>query len=188
MPENEEKKDVHKKPEVIEATDVKVVKSNPPWPLISIGIFATVVMLAFVIVGWTLVASTTHPRTAVGIGNDDLPGHYQPEGRMYHRGGGMFGDKGNDIFAMNITHGVVTAINGDTLTVSGNGKQVTVKKTSSTVIGGDKPAVSVNDTVIIIGDTESDESVTAMRIIIRNDSFMDESTDSRSDTMIEPGI
>lgn len=67
--------------------------------------------------------------------------------------------------------GVITAINGDTITVSGGGKQVTVKKTDSTTVSGDETSIAVNDTVAVVGATNSDGTITATRIIVRNESF-----------------
>jgi hypothetical protein len=60
--------------------------------------------------------------------------------------------------------GVVTAVNGSTITVAGNGATNTVTTNSSTqYTGGSKAAV--NDTIVAVGTTNNNV-FTATRIII----------------------
>jgi len=143
------------------------VKSSPQWPLITIAVFAGIVTVALVIVSWVVIASSlSDQRGRMHVGVNGSSGAPSFEGRQGTGYGGRGGMRGG--MTMNTTQGVVTAINGDTITVSGRGKQVTVKKTDDTVISGDSESLAVNDTVIVIGDTEDDDSITATRIIIRN--------------------
>lgn len=181
MAEKKQMKQEEEKPiEAVETKDAASAKSSPPWPFITIGIFTTIVLLALMVAGWAaLNAALQKSSSRTGIGYESADRRGIDERRMPDR---MFGDgsvHGN--MSMIAASGVITAINGDTLTVSGRGEQVTVKKTDETTIGGDKTSLAVNDTVIVIGDTEDDDSVTATRIIVRNESMNWRSfSDSRS--------
>lgn len=64
-------------------------------------------------------------------------------------------------------HGVVTAVNGDSFTVAGNGTSKVVKTNSSTVYNNSGNKVAVNDTVSVMGTTNG-ETFTATRVYIRN--------------------
>lgn len=88
------------------------------------------------------------------------------------RGGMQRGNVGNDMMgdgldAMRTTNervrGVVTAVDGTTLTVAGNGKTVTVKVTDSTTYTGSSKPAAVNDTIIAFGST-SDGVFTATSV------------------------
>ncbi|MDB5176798.1 MAG: hypothetical protein JWN75_466 [Candidatus Saccharibacteria bacterium] len=170
--------------DVRDTDDVKSVRgNNPPWALIAMGIVGTVVVLALVIGGWAFIRSRAEDSIANRFG--DLSQNGQVGGRQgFRNGGGMRG--GGGMIGIGATRGVVTAINGDTLTVSGGGKQVTVKKTSTTTISGDKTSVAVNDTVVVAGDTASDGTVTATQIMIRNQSFDGTSSDSQDNGAVVP--
>jgi len=162
--------------------ETNAVAGNPPWPLITIGVFATVVILAMFVVIWLAVAAVVHDKqrdTAV-----DEPGWHMT------RDNGRFGWHGRSSVGLGerAAQGVVTAINGDTVTVSGSGKQVTVKKTSSTVISGDKNDIAVNDTVVVFGDKADDGTVTAKRIVVRNEDFIEDSSSVGNDWMAVPSV
>lgn len=163
----EEKQEVEKKPkpqEKPEAKEMAAVKSSAPWPLITIGVFVTIVLLALAVSGWAWMNTALHhlsTRQAL-----------QSEG-IYPREFGGRSERGERSFGgtmMGTVSGVVTAVNGDTITVGGRGEQVTVKKDDSTVVSGDKSSVAVNDTVIVFGEAGDDDVVTAARIIVRNES------------------
>jgi hypothetical protein len=61
--------------------------------------------------------------------------------------------------------GVVTVIDGDTLTIAGNGTTKQVKATDSTEFYGAAQSVKVNDSVRIVGTTQGD-TFTATRVMI----------------------
>lgn len=156
-----------KKPEetVVKETAIKPVQSSPPWPLITIGIVATVLVAAVVVGGWWFVMR--HGQTR----NTRQAGQY---GMMYgsnssSQNGSYFGGRyRRGMMQSAAASGVIIAVNGQTLTVSGQGKQVTVTESSSTIISGDATSVAVNDTVLVYGTTNSDGSVTATQIVVRN--------------------
>lgn len=159
--------------------DTKETKRRAaPWPVLTIGIFAAILFVAFIIICWWAIVFAWHAATPSGSRAEDMPG-------LYGYGGDDrrldWGDR-RELWNAADASGVVTAVNGDTITVSGRGEQVTVKKTQDTVIRGDKEEVAVNDTVLVYGETEDDGSITAARILIRNESMMDEG--SRSGHMI----
>ena len=175
--ENESEKPEAAKKDIVvkdaEPQTATVVRSTPPWPLITIGIVATVIILAVMAMGWGFVVSHSQSpamRTQTLGRYGTEYGRNGSDGSLnYGSGGGYRRGRGGSLGNI-AASGVVTAINGDTITVSGQGKQVTVKKSSSTTISGDATSVAVNDTVIVLGTTNSDGSVDATRIAIRNGS------------------
>ncbi len=147
-------------------------QKTPPWPLITIGVVGTVLVLALGAFWWLQLVSLhkTESRTSSSrYGQMERPqfGGGSENGRsdMPNRRG----------FSRAVATGVVTAINGNTITVAGGGKQVTVKKTDSTVISGDESDLAVNDTVLVYGTAASDGTVTATRIVVRNSSLLNDS-------------
>lgn len=151
------------------------VKSQPPWPLIAVGVIATVLIVAVVAVGWLQLESlhrTTRVASRYGMQQNDTNfGNNGNQGGYYGSGGSMRGRTTRPTLS-----GVVTAVTDSTVTVSGNGKQVTVDKTSSTAVSGDSTTIAVNDTVLVYGTTASDGTVTATRIVVRNGTTADTST------------
>jgi hypothetical protein len=156
----------------------KAVKSTPPWPLITIGAVASVVVLALLITTWLVVANH-HAQMA----------HASHAQYGLNRGGSEFFPREQRGFRLgrSVASGVVTAVNGNTLTVSGGGQQVTVKKTDSTTVSGDKTDAAVNDTVLIFGDKASDGTITATRILINNTQQNGASAYRSSGGFLQPG-
>lgn len=151
------------------------VKSQPPWPLIVVGVIATVLIIAVVAVGWLQLESlhrTTRVASRYGMQQNDpnFGTNSGNQGGYYCSGGSMRGRMTRPTLT-----GVVTAVTDSTVTVSGNGKQVTVDKTSSTTVSGDSTTIAVNDTVLVYGTTASDGTVTATRIVVRNGTTSDTS-------------
>lgn len=188
MAEKAELKDDQSKQEADTKTTLKeigVAKAQTPWPLIIIGIVGSVVMLALLIGGWWFVASQAMRGLQGGSGAMSLSDRGSGSGRMFERNAGReFGAQRGGLIGMAEANGVVTAIDGDTITVAGNGKKVTVKKTDSTIVSGDKNDITVNDSVIISGTTADDGTITASRIVIRNmtlDRAVDDSAPDDSD-------
>lgn len=184
--DTESKKTVEQDAQTASAPEAKAVTQKTPWPLITIGVFATIIVVALI----ALAASALlHDRRAtdqvtsrsghMGMNNSD----FGSRGGSTNRPDGMSGGRGS--FMTPTASGVITAINGDTITVAGGGKQVTVKKTSTTVISGDETAIAVNDTVVVMGTKNSDGSVTATRIMIRNNQTFGRPT--ADDTSQTPG-
>jgi hypothetical protein len=64
------------------------------------------------------------------------------------------------------TQGVVTAVNSGSIMVAGNGKSQTIKTTSTTTYDSSKPAV--NDSVVIVGTSDSSGVITATEINVTN--------------------
>ena len=156
------------------STQAAVTKSAAPWPFITIGVFVSVVVLAVVVVAWAGMAVLLHTTMDETTGYERYDrGGYSNDGNLRERTpGGMRG------MSSVVASGVVTAIDGDAITVSGRGEQVKVTKFGDTFIGGDKANLEVNDTVIVTGDVKEDGSVTATRIIIRNQAPTERTYDS----------
>lgn len=166
-----------KEGEVIGET-LQTNRKTAPWPLITIGVFAVVVMVAFLVVCWWAIAAALHTAMPSGPRGGDMPSRFG----YGNDAGGFERRERRELWNAAEASGVVTKINGDTITISGRGKQVTITRTDDTVVGGDKEEVAVNDTVLVYGDTEDDGSVTASRIVVRNQVIMEE--DARSGHMI----
>lgn len=144
-----------------------VVKHQPPWPLIVIGVVATVLVIAVVAVGWLQLESlrgTTRTASRYSMQQDGT-NFGGGQGEYYGNGGGSMR---SGRASRPTLSGVVTALTDTTVTVSGSGKQVTVDKTSNTTISGDSSTLAVNDTVLVYGTTNSDGTVSATRIVVRN--------------------
>lgn len=144
---------------------VEQAKGAPPWPLITVGVVASVVLFAVGAAAWLGVAMHNgKDRGFIAIrhgGVHDWGGFHSPPEREELRERRPSAD---------ITRGVVTAIDGDLLTVSGGGKQVKVSRTTETAVRGDKEDVAVNDTVLIIGQNADDGTMAAKCIMVQNGS------------------
>ncbi|MFZ2544784.1 MAG: DUF5666 domain-containing protein [Candidatus Saccharimonadales bacterium] len=165
----------------------RVITSSTPWPLITVGAVTLIVVLALIATSWLMIA--VHSSNVMSR-NDAMFGRtlqQNGDGRVFSRGGDNFG--GRRGFAEGATKGVITAIDGNTLTVSGNGKQVTVKKTSSTVVGGNNTTLAINDSVIIIGNAGDDGVITATHIMVHNQtSGRSMNEDSNTSINQAPGV
>lgn len=69
--------------------------------------------------------------------------------------------------ATNATRGVVLSLTNDGFTMAGNGKQYTVKTTSSTTYNTHTKSVAVNDSVIVDG-ANTNGIISATRVNIEN--------------------
>ncbi len=143
----------------VEEEKVEVVKQSQQWPYVTMGVVGALVVLALAIsIGHAIAVHRSADRHVGKFGLSEMrPG----DKRVFLHESGH--DDSN-----RIVHGVVTAINSDTLTVSGGGNQVSVKRSSETAVKGDKAEVAVNDTVAIVGEKNSDGVVEADVIVIRN--------------------
>lgn len=157
------KKDAQEGEVIHEASEE--VKKPTPWPIITVSVFAVVMLLALVVWGWLVASSALHKltseRTSGEIGR-------QLE-REYMQRGGERGYGGMWESMTPAASGVIVKIEGDMITVAGQGKQVAVVRTDDTRITGDKTELAVNDTVVVRGDTEDDGTVVADRIVVRNE-------------------
>lgn len=158
------KKDAEEGEVVGESTTV-TSKSTPPWPAITISVFAGVVVLALLIAGWVWVSAAVHK---VATNREFGETSRMVDRNQDVRGDSVPGQRGIWGMMTPAASGVIIKIEGDTLTVAGQGKQVVVKQTDSTIVSGDKSDLAVNDTVIVIGETNDDDTVAATRIVVRN--------------------
>ncbi len=69
--------------------------------------------------------------------------------------------------ATNATRGVVLSVTNDGFTMAGNGKQYTVKTTSSTTYNTHAKSVAVNDSIIVDG-ANTNGIITATRVNVEN--------------------
>ena len=162
--------------------EVAVVKKRTPWPLITVGIFGTVLLLAAIAMAWLQFVGMHRTASHMGLdqGYSQRSQHFGYGDRDYSRGG----QRG--MVARPAATGVVTAVNGDTVTVSGGGKQVTVKTSSMTRITGDETDIAVNDTVVVYGTKNDDGSIAATRIMVRNGATLDDATFDEQDAVQIP--
>jgi hypothetical protein len=116
------------------------------------------------------VADFNSPRNAGRYNlRDDQTGNSGTGLRSGMRGGG-FGMMGNDASGSTSSNtrlnGVVTAVEGSTLTVAGSGTTVTVKVTDTTTYTGSSKPAAVNDTIIAFGSTTDGVfTATSVRLI-----------------------
>jgi hypothetical protein len=144
-----------------------------------IGVVAAVISLFVVIVIGSIVFNQVLNNRLVGMGTNGGYGH----SAMMHQFGEPSRVAGEQTFSQTATtsdgltststtttytqtQGVVTAVSGDSITVAGGGKTLTVKTTSATTYANDSKPV-VNDTVVIIG-TKDGSTITATQIAVNN--------------------
>lgn len=135
-----------------------------PWPMTTVGIFVAIIIAAFVVMCWWAILFALQVAKPVVSSENDRTGRWALGNERRESG---WNERRSARGAVAVS-GVVTAIDGSTVTVSGRGEQVTVRQNDDTVVGGDANELAVNDTVIVFGDTEADGSVTAQRILVRN--------------------
>ena len=138
------------------------------WVLIALfGFFALLGLFAIGSAAMHL-ASDRSTRTITSYGTRGMM--VQSDGASL-RGGGMMGGRGgfddsNTDTSTTRVSGVVTSVDGTTITVAGNGTTTkVVVNDSTTYIGDDKPA-AVNDTIMVVG-TKSGDTFTATRVILQ---------------------
>lgn len=137
-----------------------------PWPAITLGIVGTVFILAAIATAWLYFFSLSNEVSYEAQTYSEQRDQYYDD-EPYLR---EYGDRRGQPVAS----GVVSEISGDTLTVIGGGDKVSVKQSNATRIVGDESTVAINDTVLIFGSQNDDGSVSATRIVIRNNLLQDE--------------
>lgn len=150
--------------------EVKAAKKVTPWPLITIGVFGTVLIMAAVAMAWLQFFSISK-----SIANDsevyqEQRGSIFDDGQTEREFDGL-GRGGEYSRAMAV--GVVSQLKGDDVTVIGGGKEVAVTMTDTTRVSGTESDLAVNDSVVIFGTKNDDDSITATRIVVRNDSLFE---------------
>lgn len=152
--------------------EVKVTEVKKPQPIVREWVsgrrsWVSMIVLAAVFLGLLCGAY------ALGKNSDDRAGRSDRFGaptmmqdrRDYRSGprGGMMGGATNAADSTRVM-GVVTAVAGDTVTVSGGGTTTkVVVNDSTTYTGSDKPA-KVNDTIMAAGARQSDGSLLASTV------------------------
>ena len=164
LDKEDKKESVNEKITPEASNEAAPAKSSPPWLLIAMATFASVVTLVFMLL-IIMMFVADHARQQGMRSYDSYSGHGGSS--SYRQPDDNYGGYGKR-FSADAARGVVTNIDGDTLTISGGGKQIKVKRTNDTIINGDKEDVSVNDTVIVIGQKDDEGIFTAKAIIIRN--------------------
>lgn len=128
-----------------------------------------IVIAAILVVGWTAFAVGRHADDRFGTERGFRAGGMMRAGDEDDMG--MRGDAGmgRGMYSTNFTSstrvsGVVTAVEGDTITVSGNGITTKVMVNNNTnYVGDDKPA-KVNDTIMAFGARDSDNTLVASAV------------------------
>jgi len=93
----------------------------------------------------------------------------QRQSGITRRVGGRYmgGSRMSNRQATNVTRGVVLSVTSDGFTMAGNGKQYTVKTSSSTTYNGSSNSVAVNDSVAVSGDSMGG-TITATSVNVKN--------------------
>lgn len=137
------------------------------WPILAVGAF-------FAVLGLFAVGSATLHKACV---NDESYHTTRGASGMMHRGNqGMGGvsmmgqrediDDMADRADQGRVRGVVTAVNGSTITVAGNGTTTEVVVTDDTIYMGDDKPAAVNDTIMAVG-TKQGDTFTATRVALQ---------------------
>ena len=141
----------------------------PVWGWVVMSAAAFFALLGFVAVGYAAIHNIFNKDDIVrtrGTGDyalrDDQVGSGSGTRGL---GNGMMGGFGmrDDTNTTSRVSGVVTAVDGDTITVAGYGTTTKVKVTSSTTYSGSSEPAAVNDTITAFGST-SDDVLTARPI------------------------
>jgi hypothetical protein len=124
-----------------------------PWPLVTVGVFGTVLLLAAFAMAWLqfIALGTT-------IMQDETTEYYW-DLQQY--------DEGGDGLAA--ATGVITRLDEESATVAGGGQEVVVVITDETRVIGGADGLKVNDTVYVYGAENTDTTITATRIVVDND-------------------
>jgi hypothetical protein len=139
----------------------------PLWGWIVGGVVVFFALVGFVSTGYTAMHGlkkdvVTTARGDYALRGDQFGNDRNTAGGTMRGGFGDFGMMGDDNSDTRVS-GVVTAVNGDTLTVAGNGTVVTVKVTDDTTYRGASKPAAVNDTITAIG-TKSNDVLTATSV------------------------
>jgi hypothetical protein len=113
-----------------------------------------------------MAAAFFHEMRSSRLGPDGFYGQNTPM-RGYHRNNIYQSAPDTSQTSSTRIVGVVSAVNGDTITIIGNGASKTVKTTDQTVYNTAAKKVNVNDSVVIDGITSGDV-FTADSIAITN--------------------
>ncbi len=90
-------------------------------------------------------------------------------GQMGFRGSMMYGDQGGPSSApVNNTRvrGVVTVMDGSTITVAGDGMIIKVSVSSNTTYGGSSEPAKVNDSILAVGAKDSSGTLVASNVYL----------------------
>lgn len=151
-------------------------KVTRKFPRLSVGWWVILAVVAFFAVlglcaaGSTVVHMATNTTTRVvgGIDGDRSFVTQTTGGGL--RMGRMMGGRGDfdDTNTTSTTRvsGVVTAVDGSTITIAGNGTTVKVTVNDSTSYSGDDKPAAINDTIIAVGTTSGD-TFTATRVVLQ---------------------
>lgn len=148
-------------------THTVAINKSTNKPLIISIVAAVVLALALIAVVIALVATNVHHRMNNTARMNSSSYMQSRDGTKGEAPAKRFMGTGDRADSSTRVSGVVTAVNGDDISVAGNGKTITIKKSSSTTIRGTSTTVSVNDTIFASGTT-SDNVFTATTITIRN--------------------
>jgi len=154
-------------------TFYKTIQQFPVWAWVVIAIFGFFAVFGLMAAGYSamhgLKDKDTSFSTSRRYGDYSLRDDQTGNGGIRTRGGMMGGPGGygmmNDTNTTSTTRvsGVVTAVDGNTITVAGNGTTITVKVTDSTTYSGSSKPATVNDTITVFGTT-SDNVLTATSV------------------------
>jgi len=151
----------------------RTIRQLPAWSWVIIVVFGFFAIFGCVAAGYAAVHAFKDDTNSYGTrtrGNyslrDDQAGNSNSDfrGGMQRGSGGygMMGDSNTESSSTRVS-GVVTAVDGNTITVAGNGRTTSVKVTDSTTYNGSSKPAAVNDSIVAFGST-SDGVFTATSI------------------------
>jgi hypothetical protein len=138
------------------APTTAMTRPKASWPMVTIGIFATIIGLAIIAVAWIMIALASSYVTNSQNTKDSWMLHDDST------------DTSESSDTRDMIRGVVTDFEGDFLTVRGDGREVIVLVTDDVTVSGSKRTVAINDTVVMYGSEYDDGTFEAEHIVIRN--------------------
>lgn len=171
-----------KQPIVENTTPIEQPVSSPrskiTLPKLSAGWWVGIAILAFFAVAGLCAVGSMATRVALDRENrtvGDRTGNNLGQQRGYgaRQEGGLPGSRGG--FGSSTTSsntfrlsGAVTAVDGSTITVAGNGTITKVIVNDETTFSGDDEPAAVNDTIVVAG-TKDGDTFTASRIVLQRE-------------------
>jgi hypothetical protein len=147
----------------------KAIKNSQKLPLsdknMAIGLVVVFVLLlgGMAVVTYSYAKHDDNKRFTIESGLRNFDGNRMHRGMQESRGmRGTYGPDSNQI----VVSGVVTAVEGQSFTIAGNGTTNRVTTNSKTKYNSDSK-VSVNDTVTVVGNVNNN-TFTAAQVVVKN--------------------
>ncbi len=138
-------------------------RSRKPWIIAGIVGFVVLLLLFAALVAALHGAERFERRTPGMMGTSS---YYGGRNGGMMRGPGLSEGGSSTVGGATRLRGVVTAIDGSTLTVAGEGVTTKVTTSDGTLYSGSAKPAKVNDTISVLGNKTADGSIAASQIVL----------------------